>query len=185
MNKEDFDTIEAIRAMSEEDMDSMNITRGQRCLLWKWRESLQPKTEPRKDTDGAAAASDTVTDACDITTLLAGLNIGDKCSGKSCTGCASVNCSGKVPRPYDHVDMDYKRPSDIRSFAELMYGSLVVLENCQTEGSPPEKNYVYDTPCVFHGTKVGTEIYYRVHNRVRRSCPGKSSKAEGRVATGL
>ena len=41
--KEDFDSIEAVKCLSEDIVRSLGLTRGQSCLLLQWVQSIQPK----------------------------------------------------------------------------------------------------------------------------------------------
>ena len=135
LKTEDFDSIEAIKAMRDEDAAALSLTRGQFCLLEKWREALRvpmvPKTSEQVAGSSSAsqvpAAKSSEMSARDISSLLAGLQVD---SGKALT---------KVPRPYQHIaGEDYKRPSEVRSLPELMSGALNILEAAAVEKTAPD-----------------------------------------------
>ena len=138
LKAEEFDSLEAIKCMRDEDAASLKLSRGQSCLLQKWRETLNKRTEksqpPTSSSDdnsastsaGAQASANVEVPAGELSVLLNSLSLQDK-PGKNLT---------KVPRPYQMIiGEDYKRASDIKSFAELVSGATVIVENAIENGA--------------------------------------------------
>ena len=143
LHTNDFDSIEALKAMGEDDIKELQLTRGQTCLLRKWRESLIPKSRRSivvgdSSTSTLSASGPSMTSAItddEVSTLLssvAGISTVDmpSNSGKfSATPSCSEQGSVKVPRPYEYVDKEYKKPGDLKTFAELILGAVTICEN--------------------------------------------------------
>ena len=152
--KEDFDSIEAVKCLSEDIVRSLGLTRGQSCILLQWVQSIQPKKRlssalsyalppPAKDKDKeesdiismlGAVGGTVIPPATDHPSAgnfitrndgsLDGLN-------GSYTPHVPLRLADviKSPRPFEFVDRDFKKSADVKTFADLMYGATIILEN--------------------------------------------------------
>ena len=150
----DFDSVDTIRLMSETDLQEVGVSRGQKAVLKQWQISMEPK----KKAKGASLHSDPVcadkpsTSTADVTitedevtslmSAVAGISMADGTKDtmdKHSKFLVTPTCSDKsiikVPRPFEYVDKDFKRPGDITTFAELILGAVIIMENAMIQGN--------------------------------------------------
>ena len=83
----------------------------------------------------------------EVTSLMsavAGISMADgkDTMDKHCKLLVTPTCSDKsvinVPRPFEYVDKDFKRSGDIQTFAELILGAVIIMENDMIQGNTME-----------------------------------------------
>ena len=140
--KEDFDSVESIRCLTEDIVQEMGLTKAQLCLLQHWMKSLQPKR--RGPTQSWDLPPPTKEKGEQDLSILMGAIGGSAEEEGSKTGAGVCNkplhmplkelCISKSHRPHEFVDKDFKKSADMKTFAELIYGSTMIMENTIMQG---------------------------------------------------